>query len=287
MPAPIAETTYVLPIRRTAVQPDDDLARYLATLASLLPVVVVDGSPPDVFAHHAASWPSTVAHLPVDADRLGDLNGKVAGVVTGLRRVHTAKAVLADDDVRWDAFSLRRLAAALDHADVVRPQNVFAPLPWHALLDSGRSLIARATGGDWPGTLGAAHGRLRPGRRLRRRRPLREPGAGAHAARARRARAGGLRPLRAAPAAGHAALLPPAGPPGVRRVRPARPLRRAAGAGARAAAGPAPRAAAHAGRVRARLDRLGGARPPARRGTAAFRPAGRRRARRPGCSSAR
>ncbi len=154
MPAPIAQTTYVLPIRRTALTQDDDLARYLAELVGLLPVVVVDGSPPAVFAHHARRWPAGIEHLPVDADRAVDLNGKVAGVVTGLRRVRTAKAVVADDDVRWDAFGLRRLAAALEHADVVRPQNVFAPLPWHALLDSGRSLIARATGGDWPGTLG-------------------------------------------------------------------------------------------------------------------------------------
>ncbi len=144
----------MLPIRRTAIRQDDDLAPYLAMLAPLLPVIVVDGSPPEVFAHHRAVWPRSVAHLPVDPDRLGDLNGKVAGVVTGLRRVRTAKAVVADDDVRWDAFGLRRLAAELDRADVVRPQNVFAPLPWHALLDTGRSLIARATGGDWPGTLG-------------------------------------------------------------------------------------------------------------------------------------
>lgn len=154
MPAVVPELTYVLPIRRTAVRVEDDLAEYLAELAALLPVVVVDGSPPAVFAYHAASWPRTIVHRPVDPDRLGDLNGKVAGVVTGLRRVRTAKAVIADDDVRWDAFTLRRLAELLDRADVVRPQNVFVPLPWHALLDSGRSLIARATGGDWPGTLG-------------------------------------------------------------------------------------------------------------------------------------
>jgi hypothetical protein len=95
-----------------------------------------------------------VLHVPVDEDRRGDLNGKVAGVVTGLRRVRTAKAVIADDDVRYDPFALRRLAALLDGAGVVRPQNVFNPAPWHAVLDTGRTLIARATGGDWPGTLG-------------------------------------------------------------------------------------------------------------------------------------
>ncbi len=154
MSTPIAETTYVLPIRRTAPVEDDELPAYLDELSKLVPVVVVDGSPPAVFAHHAASWPSAVQHVSVDEDRRGDLNGKVAGVVTGLRYVRTAKAVIADDDVRYDPFALRRLAALLDHAGVVRPQNVFNPAPWHAVLDTGRTLIARATGGDWPGTLG-------------------------------------------------------------------------------------------------------------------------------------
>jgi hypothetical protein len=154
MSTPIAELTYVLPIRRTAAVTDDELPAYLDAVASLVPVIVVDGSAPAVFAHHAASWPAAVLHVPVDEDRRGDLNGKVAGVVTGLRRVRTAKAVIADDDVRYDPFALRRLAALLDHAGVVRPQNVFNPAPWHAVLDTGRMLIARATGGDWPGTLG-------------------------------------------------------------------------------------------------------------------------------------
>jgi|SRR5579884_179132 len=151
---PLADLTYVLPIRRAAALAGDDLADYLEALSHLLPVVVVDGSPQDVFQEHARRWPRAIAHVRVDDDRRGDLNGKVAGVVTGLRRVRTAKALVADDDVRWDPFALRRLAAMLDAVDVVRPQNVFTPLPWHALLDEGRTLIARATGGDWPGTLG-------------------------------------------------------------------------------------------------------------------------------------
>jgi hypothetical protein len=154
MATPLAETTYVLPIRRTAIAPSDELAGYLDALVRLLPVIVVDGSPPEVFSHHAAAWPKGIVHVPVDEDRRIDLNGKVAGVVTGLRRVRTAKAVIADDDVRYDPFALSRIAALLDHADVVRPQNYFEPAPWHAILDGGRSLIARATGGDWPGTLG-------------------------------------------------------------------------------------------------------------------------------------
>jgi hypothetical protein len=154
MSTPIAETTYVLPIRRTAILSGDELCAYLDALARLLPVIVVDGSPPEIFARHAATWPRSIVHVPVDEDRRIDLNGKVAGVVTGLRRVRTAKAVIADDDVRYDPFALRRIAALLDGADVVRPQNVFVPAPWHAVFDTGRTLIARATGGDWPGTLG-------------------------------------------------------------------------------------------------------------------------------------
>ena len=42
---------------------------------------------------------------------------------------------------------------ALGDAEVVRPQNYFDPLPWHAWVDTARSLINRVSGGDWPGTL--------------------------------------------------------------------------------------------------------------------------------------
>ena len=62
--------------------------------------------------------------------------------------------MIADDDVRYTLSELDDLAQALDHADVVLPQNYFYPLPWHAKWDSGRTLINRATGGDFPGTMG-------------------------------------------------------------------------------------------------------------------------------------
>jgi hypothetical protein len=48
----------------------------------------------------------------------------------------------------------------LGGADVVRPANHFDPLPWHARLDTGRILLNRVFGGDWPGTLGVRRGRL-------------------------------------------------------------------------------------------------------------------------------
>lgn len=47
-----------------------------------------------------------------------------------------------------------------DHA-VVRPQNYFHPLPWHAQWDTARSLLSRVAGGDWPGTLGVRRSVLR------------------------------------------------------------------------------------------------------------------------------
>jgi hypothetical protein len=66
----------------------------------------------------------------------------------------TEYVIIADDDVRYGQAQLEAVRAALAVDDIVRPQNYFDPLPWHALLDEGRSLIARVTGGDWPGTLG-------------------------------------------------------------------------------------------------------------------------------------
>ena len=57
-------------------------------------------------------------------------NGKVHGVLTGLRLASHENVVLADDDVRYSVELLSELVAELEFADVVRPQNFFAPLPW-------------------------------------------------------------------------------------------------------------------------------------------------------------
>jgi hypothetical protein len=79
--------------------------------------------------------------------------GKVGGVLTGLDHARTAFVVIADDDIRYAAEQLAGIEVRLASADVVRPQNAFTELPWHAWWDTGRTLLARATGGDWPGTL--------------------------------------------------------------------------------------------------------------------------------------
>ena len=92
-------------------------------------------------------------HIPVDSDLTGRYC-KVNGVVTGVRAASHERVLIADDDVRYDNQGLERMSSLLGHADLVRPQNYFHPLPWHAQWDTGRILVNRAFGADYPGTLG-------------------------------------------------------------------------------------------------------------------------------------
>lgn len=147
------DATYILPIRHEFADLDGDLGEYLQALAGMLDVVVVDGSPAHVFDEYDRAWGSCCRHVPVDPD-LETPNGKVGGVLTGLRYAPHERLVIADDDIRYDRDSLAKVISLLDRYDVVRPQNYFDPLPWHARWDTARSLLNRMTGGDWPGTLG-------------------------------------------------------------------------------------------------------------------------------------
>jgi len=150
----VPDVTYVLPLRRDRFdeRATAELSRYLADLPGRAEVVVADGSPAPVRARHAASWPDAARTVAVPAPPPG-CNGKVVGVLAALATVSTTHVVLADDDVRWDAATLDRALAALDDADVVVPQNVFDPAPWHARWDTARSLVNRALGHDWAGTV--------------------------------------------------------------------------------------------------------------------------------------
>lgn len=145
---------YVLSIKSTSTDGDDVLTDYLVRLAAVVRVIVVDGSPAAVFQIRAERWAGLVAHRAPDLE-LAYRNGKVNAVLTGLRAATAEKVVLADDDVRYDAGALAQMNALLDRFDLVRPQNYFAPAPWHARWDTARSLLNRlAPGGDYPGTLG-------------------------------------------------------------------------------------------------------------------------------------
>jgi len=152
------DATYVLPLRWTEPGPHEELAGYLAGL-DLAETIVVDGSPPDVFARHAAALDGVATHVK-PAPGLRFLMGKVNGVVTGIRLATRPHVVIADDDVRYSPAALRRAVALLAEADLVRPQNYFEPLSWHARWDTARSLLNRVFSGDpaqpaadFPGTL--------------------------------------------------------------------------------------------------------------------------------------
>ena len=146
------QASYILPIR-TATNAPDELVAYVRALASRCEVIVVDGSPATVFASFGARCGPAVRHVRPDEDLRSLANGKVAGVITGLRLASHDRVVVADDDVRYDDAILERVVGALEDAEVVRPQNYFDPLPWHACVDTARTLINRVSGGDWPGTL--------------------------------------------------------------------------------------------------------------------------------------
>jgi hypothetical protein len=143
---------YVLPLRWSDDRELDELTAYLRRLSRWVSVTVVDGSPPGVFESHARAWAGLVRHLRPEP--CAGANGKVAGVVTGVRAARSERVVIADDDVRYDRSALERLLDLVDRADVVRPQNVFRPLPWHARWDTGRTLLNRAVSADYPGTFG-------------------------------------------------------------------------------------------------------------------------------------
>jgi hypothetical protein len=154
--------SYIMPIRHGAVEDAEETWTYLRLLSTrVTEVIVVDGSPPEVFeAHAAALRGSSVRHVPVDPGLVTPM-GKVGGCLTGLRLAVHECVVIADDDVRYTPDALARVVALLEGYHVVRPQNYFDPLPWHARYDTARMLLNRISGGDWPGTLGMRRSVLR------------------------------------------------------------------------------------------------------------------------------
>lgn len=145
---------YILPLRWTDQGPLDELARYLARLVRWVDVTVVDGSPDASFRRHARAFPPAVRHVrPAQQQVSRGGNGKVQGVLTGITLARHERLVIADDDVRYTEEGLSRVLRLLDGADLVRPQNYFAPLTWHARWDTGRTLLNRAFASDYPGTL--------------------------------------------------------------------------------------------------------------------------------------
>ena len=150
------KVSYILPLR--ARRPvSSEFVAYVTSIArfeSIAEVIVVDRSGRDVFEDFETRRSRDVRHVQVDADLECLANGKVAGVLTGVRLASQEHLILADEDVRYDEHSVLEIRRRLEQHDLVAPQNYFDPLPWHACLDSARTLVNRATGGDWPGTFG-------------------------------------------------------------------------------------------------------------------------------------
>jgi hypothetical protein len=150
-----------MPIRRPAGAVDDELTCYLAEIGGRCELIVVDGSDPESFDSAHAAWAGFARHVPPDA-ALCAHNRKVGGVLTGMALASHERVVIADDDVRYDAATLERTVAALDEVELVRPQNYFAPMVWHARWDTARTLFNRVAGGvDFPGTLAVRRSAIR------------------------------------------------------------------------------------------------------------------------------
>jgi hypothetical protein len=154
------DLSYVVPVRWRDGAQRAELAEYLARIAPLVAeVIVVDGSDPEVFAANAAAWGERVRHVPPGEGEVW-LMGKVAGVRTGVELSSHERVVIADDDVRYEPEALQRTAELLDRHDLVRPQNYFNRLPWHARWDTARTLLNRSLGRDFPGTLAVRRSRM-------------------------------------------------------------------------------------------------------------------------------
>lgn len=143
---------YVIPLRWSTDTGLAEMTSYLRELATWIDVTVMDGSDETQFTAHADAWRGIVRDLPVDCSGAG--NGKVYGVLAGVAAARHEHIILAADDVRYDRSAATAVICALRDADLVTPQNYFSPAPWHARWDTGRSLLNRALGEDYPGTYG-------------------------------------------------------------------------------------------------------------------------------------
>jgi hypothetical protein len=131
----------------------DGLCRTLERLREVgVDVVVVDGSRGVAAEQTHRRVFVGVRRLPIEIDP--GVNGKVRAVHIGVAAALHERVVIADDDVLFEPSLLERVARLLDGSDLVVPQNYFAePWRWHTYWDTARTLLNRAFGHDYPGTL--------------------------------------------------------------------------------------------------------------------------------------
>ena len=158
--------TYMLPIR-SGDNVADELLAYLAALVDSKrsrrsSLWTARTSPSLRTSRRAARSGSACSR---GNPELGSLERQGGGRADRDSARPAAVLVIADDDVRYDEACLMQSWRPRPR-EIVRPQNYFQPLPWHACLDTARMLINRVTGGDWPGTFGLRRDALERHRRL-------------------------------------------------------------------------------------------------------------------------
>src|SRR5438552_13978347 len=105
-----------MPIRRSAFNEAEAnaLPDYLESIRpAASEVIVIDGSPPEVFDWHHEWWSALCRHEPVNR-QFGFINDKVNGIQTGVRLAVNEKIILADDDIRYTACDIDQIATRLD-----------------------------------------------------------------------------------------------------------------------------------------------------------------------------
>ena len=160
-----AHCAYLLTIRRVHFDRAEaaDFRNYFEMLTDAgCEVLVIDGSPPEVFAAHDDVWRGFCRHHKVNS-QYKYLNGKVNGIHTGIESATQERVILADDDIRYTAENVRRMSDLLIDYEMARPQNYFSPLPVWARLEAARLLLNRAfiREGDYTGTLGVTRAAMR------------------------------------------------------------------------------------------------------------------------------
>lgn len=117
-----------MPLRWTDEGGVDELAEYVRPLATRVRVIVVDGCPEPLFSAHAHAFARPVRHVRPDWPGLCR-NGKVCGVLTGVRLAEPDKVVIADEDVRYDDTALTRIERLLDRGRSGTSAEPFRPRP--------------------------------------------------------------------------------------------------------------------------------------------------------------
>lgn len=150
--------TYIFTIQRASVSIEEtgEISKYFALLCSIgCEVIVVDGSPLEVYAAHEGAWYSLCRHVKVDS-KYHSPDFQVNSFYTGAVLAGCQKVIAAADNIRYTADDILRMCELLERFELVRPQNYLYPLSWWSKVESVSILVNRTIfpGGDSPETFG-------------------------------------------------------------------------------------------------------------------------------------